>query len=111
MKKIVLLVLVLGCGDKETSNEENSTPTPFVLCDYLEEHSEDYGEEMAFEVYCQNIAECEESTRVAVSQSLLIDAQAACEEADELNTWEYLEGECPQETGDSLGAVRCWSVD
>ena len=113
MKHIVWLAVLgvgaLGCsGAKETGH----TGSPFFdVCNYLSEHAGDYGEEAAFEVYCQSTVACEESTRVAVTQSLLIDAQAACEEADELNNWEYLEGECPQQAGEALGAVRCWSLD
>ena len=115
MKNIVWLAVLgfaaLGCSGEKDSGDSHTGGSFFDVCSYLTEHAGDYGEEMAFEVYCQGSVQCDESTRLAVTQSLLIDAQAACEEADELNTWQYLEGECPQETGEALNTVRCWPLD
>lgn len=111
IRSVALLALGLaGCPGKGSD-----TSDPGVSggsCDWIRaETPATVLDDDAVTVYCQETTDCNTADILVTTLAVLNAAEAACEDANALNSWETVPNACVDEEGLPRNAVRCWKLD
>ena len=102
-----ILCVVSACTGNEPG--DSGGDAGFDLCAYIDANTPtDIPPADAVTVYCQASTDCTASEQRVTTEAVLVAAEAACGDSDELADWARLPGECDAGAAD---AVRCWRLD